>query len=364
MTTIKIFRLLILIVFLMFTACKTEQTKEKEILRPVRYQVLGKTDDTNKRTFSGVAKASEQTELSFRSSGIITKLNAKVGRRVKKGDLIAKLDNVQANLAYEQSISALNTAKSGMNTAKSSLERSKILYERGSASLSDYEAAKNNYQTASDKYESAKRNKDIRQTQINYGFIYAPTNGVIALSNNEINENVSAGQVIAVLNSGQGINVSVGLPENIVNKVELGLKVQVVFSAIENEKFAGSVIQVAPVLDIKASTFPVKIKVLNPIEAIKPGMVAEVTFTFNEQKSEVHKVLTVPVKAVGHDGKGNFVFRIEDEKENVGIVKKKYIHIGKITNRGFIVVDGLDEGDKIAVAGLQTLLDKQKVRLQ
>lgn len=345
-------------------SCKGKEEKKEEIFRPVRFQVVGKTGTLTERSFNGVAIASEETELSFRSSGIITVLNAKVGKVVKKGDLIAKLDNVQANLAYEQAVSKLNSAQSGMNTAKSSLERTRLLYEKGSASLSDYEAAKNSFQSALDQYESAKRNKSIQQSQINYGFIYAPTNGVIAVSNNDVNENVSAGQVIAVLNSGEGVNVEVGLPESIVNQVELRMSAKVEFSALEAGEFDASVIEIAPILDANASTFPVELEILNPNTNIKPGMIAKVTFTFGNTGKEESNLIIVPVKAVGEDGEGNFVFVIESSDDVTGTVKKQHIKIGELTNEGFSVASGLEEGQKIATAGLQTLLDGQKVSLK
>ena len=135
-------KLSILALIINFSSCKEKVETKEEVLRPVKYEVVGTSDAQNVRTFSGTAKAGDEIELSFRSNGIITKLNAKVGQQVKKGDLIAKLDNVQANLAYEQSVSALNSAKSTMNTAKSNLDRIKSLYEKGSNSLSDYEQAK------------------------------------------------------------------------------------------------------------------------------------------------------------------------------------------------------------------------------
>jgi multidrug efflux pump subunit AcrA (membrane-fusion protein) len=127
---------------ILLSGCGEEKKEKEEILRPVKYEVVGSSEASQIRIFSGVAKAGDEIDLSFRASGIVTKLNAVVGQKVKKGALIAKLDNVQANLAYEQSVAALNSASSAKNTAKSSLDRIKSLYEKGSNSLSDYENAK------------------------------------------------------------------------------------------------------------------------------------------------------------------------------------------------------------------------------
>lgn len=355
---------LIVFGFLMLTACKDKEVQKEEVLRPVEYQVVGNLNSQKIRTFSGVAKAGDEIELSFRSTGIITTLDIKVGQKVNKGDLIAKLDNVQANLAYEQSVSALNSAKSAMNTAKSSLDRIKALYEKGSNSLSDYESAKNSYQSALDQYESAKRNKSIQQSQISYGYIKAPKTGIIAAKNSQLNENVSAGQVIAILNAGNHTNIEVGLPENIINKVKLGMNPDISFSALAGKKMNGTVIEIAPVVDENSATYPITIDITDPTKEIKPGMTANVTFNFKEENAETETVLVIPVKSVGEDGNGNFVFLIDSQDEVVGVVKKHSIEIGELTTDGFKVKSGLSEGQKIATAGLQTLLDGQKVKLQ
>lgn len=352
----------ILVCSLIFVSCNNTEKKKEEIIKPVRYEVVGTLNSQKVRSYSGVALASNEIELSFRNSGIVSVLKAKVGQRVKKGDLLMKLDNVQAQLTYEQSESALKSAKSAMNTAKSSLERSRALYEKGSQSVSDYENAKNSFQSALDKFESAKRKKDIDQTQIDYGYIYAPKNGVLASVDISINETASSGQVVAVLNAGTDVNVLVGLPENAINKVSVGMAVDINLSSIDQGEFKGAIIEVSPIVDPNTSTFPVKIDISKPTESIKPGMVANVSFTFGTANNS--NQLVVPVKAVGEDGDGNFVMLIESSDNKIGIVKKQKITLGELTNDGFVVTKGLSKGQLIATAGLQTLLNNQKVKLQ
>ncbi len=193
------FRLSILALLISFSSCKEKTETKEEVLRPVKYQVVGAANAENKRTYGGTAKAMNAINLSFRNGGIITKVNHWKGAKVKKGDVIARLDNIEANLAYEQSVSALNSAQSAMNTAKSNLDRVKSLYEKGSNSLSDYEQAKNQYQSALDQFESAKRNKSISATQLGYGVIIAPKDGVIAWTDGGVNEQVNAGHTFACI---------------------------------------------------------------------------------------------------------------------------------------------------------------------
>jgi RND family efflux transporter MFP subunit len=339
--------------------------KEKEVpelsIRPVKYTEVVYAGGEKTRQFGGTAKTEKIINLSFRNTGIIVKLDMNLGQMVKKGDLLAQLDNVQARLNYESAIESKNSAESQMNTAKLSLNRVRTLFEKGSSSLSDYEAAKNSYRTAVASFESSKRSVAIQQEQIRFGYLYAPENGAIASVLAEVDENVSPGQTIGVLNAGTAIEIELGLPESIINSVKKGMKVTVTFTAIDNEVFNAEVTEVAPALDKNTSTYPIRITVLDKDERIKSGMAANVIFDFGSEKKS-DKTLVIPANAVGEDGDSRFVFLIEGEGEN-SKVKKQPVTIGDLTPEGFQITSGLELGQKIATAGLQTLLDGQQVKL-
>lgn len=347
---------------LFFMSCGEDKKEEKPPLRPVAFQEVALLGGEATRTFSGTANTDKVINLSFRSNGIITEFNLKIGQPIKKGQLLAKLDNVQSRLNYENSLSSLNSAQSQMNTAKLSLNRVRSLYEKGSTSLSDYEAAKNSHRTAVASYESAQRSVSIQQEQIRYGYLYAPENGVIAQVNAEIDENVTSGQNIAVLNAGTDMEIALGLPENVINLVKKDMNVTIHISSLQDQAFNGIITEVSPSIDQNTSTYPVRVKITNPSQDIKSGMAANVTFQFDKQQSAAN-TLVVPAKSVGEDASGNFVFLIK-ESEGKTIAKKQPITIGKLTSEGFAVTNGLSVGQKIAVAGLQTLLDGQEVKLQ
>ena len=353
---------LILISMICFQCNKKEAAKE-EILKPVKFIVLGSNPSDQTRTFTGTAKAGNEIELSFRDTGIIERVNVKKGQRIKKGDLIASLDNLEANLNYERAVIEVNSTESGMNTSKAELERVKTLYEKGSAPLKDYQSAKNNYQNALSQFEAAKRNLEIQRSRISYGIIYSPSDGIIAKTSGKENERVPAGHVFAILNAGDKKKVGMELPENIINQVTIGLKVDIEFSTLPDVSFAGNVIEVSPITSSNAATYPVDIEINNPSEQIRPGMSANVTFNFSSSNEQQENTIIVPIKAVGEDSKGNFVFLIETEDNLSGVAIKTKVEIGDITATGFEIKSGLQLGQIIATAGLQTLLDGQKVKL-
>ncbi|WP_438963897.1 efflux RND transporter periplasmic adaptor subunit [Winogradskyella sp.] len=357
----RIFKVSSLFIFCFLLSCGENEVKEEVVLRPVRYSEVGYVGGDKSRSFSGTAKTEKIINLSFRSSGIVTKLDMKLGQKVRKNDLLGTLDNVSARLNYESAIESKNSSESQMNTAKLALNRVRTLYEKGSSSLSDYEDAKNSYRTAVASFESSKRSVAIQQDQIRFGYLYAPEDGVIASVSAEVDENVSPGQTIGVLNAGSAIEISLGLPESVINAVKKDMKVRVSFTAIPEENFNAVVTEVAPAVDQNTSTYPVTVMVTDRDDRIKSGMAASVNFEFVSESLD-KKTMVVPANAVGEDGNGRFVFIIE-ESDEMTTVNKQPITIGNLTPEGFEVVSGLRIGQKIATAGLQTLLDGQEVKL-
>lgn len=349
------------VLLLLLLGCGEKEVKQEVVLRPVKYAEVSYVGGDKARNFSGTARTEKIVNLSFRSSGIITKFDMNLGQQVKKGQLLGTLDNVSARLSYESAIESKNSSESQMNTAKLALNRVRTLYEKGSASLSDYESAKNSYRTAVASFESSKRSVAIQQDQIRFGYLYAPEDGVIASVSAEVDENVSPGQIVGVLNAGTAIEIAIGLPESVINAVKKDMKVKVSFTAIEDEVFNAVITEVAPALDTNTSTYPVTVMVTDSDERIKSGMAANVLFEFVDEDIKQNTIV-IPANAVGEDGNGRFVYVIEGSSEKA-IVKKQPITLGELTAQGFEVKDGLKVGQKIATAGLQTLLDGQEVKL-
>ena len=102
----------------------------------------------------------------------------------------------------------------------------------------------------------------------------------------EVNENVQAGQTIAVLNVGKDMEVALGLPESVINFVEENMNVEAAFPALQNKSFRGVISEVSPSLDPNSATYPVRVKIVSPSAHLKSGMAANVTFKFGSNSIE------------------------------------------------------------------------------
>ncbi len=339
-----------------------EEEKKEEVIRPVRFGEVFVTGGEQTRTFTGTSQAGISTNLSFKVSGTVESVAVKVGDNVRKGEIIAGLDPKDYMLQVQEAEAALVQAQSQAVNSKNNYERVRQLYENRTSSKSDLDAARAADESAQATVDRMQNALELARRQLSYAELKAPTNGTIASRMIEINENVQAGQTIAVLNVGKDMEVALGLPENVINNVQRDMNVQVAFPSLGNKSFQGVVGEVSPSVGPGSSTYLVRAKIINPSSDVKSGMSANVSFKFGSDSLE--ELLVVPTNAVGEDGNGNFVFLIEEGQDNAAKVAKKYIKIGKLTTKGFEVLGGLSLGQKVATAGLQSLLDGQKVSVQ
>ena len=383
-------RILILTIsVLLFSMCSRAKEEKDVRIRPVKHITLSKTGIDEEHTFTGVAKAKDEANLSFKVAGTVDQLHVKVGDIIRHGQLIASLESTDYQVSLQQaeaqeqaaqanqhsSQTQIKSAEANYISSKSAYQRITKLYENNSVSLSEfeqtkaaYEAARAQFEAAQAQYEAAQFNstatlgqKQSAKNQVSYTQLLAPFGGVISQQYIEENELVNSGTAIVTLSSLGKPEVQVGVPEILISKVKKGMMTKVEFSTIPGEAFDAEVIEVG-YSPGSGSTYPVTVDLKNSDEAIRPGMPANVTFSFQLQGEMVNRII-VPTTSIGEDPKGRFVYLLEKTSENQAVVRRQDVQIGKMRNEGFEVISGLHDGDIIAAAGLNILLDGDAVRM-
>jgi len=343
------------------SACSDDQQIEAEILRPVRFQQVSYLQSDVNLKFIGVVKAGTETEFSFKVGGTVRAINATPGTKVKKGALLAELDNSDAMLKYEKQLLTVKNVQVKKETAASGLRRTKGLYENNNVPLSEYEAAREKYTNALASYETEKRALELSKRELGYYKLNIPYDGIVLKSDVSKNENISAGQVVAVIQTGGELVVKVGLPEQTIALVKVDQSVSVDVPSIPGKTFSGVITEVAYTVNPESSTYPVTVKIIEAAKEIRPGMPANVSISLS--KSNKGSRLVIPAHSVLKDDTGNFVYLVESKADGNGVVRKKIITVGSITKTGFEVLNGLNAGDKVITAGVSGLVDGMKVRL-
>jgi len=344
-------------------SCAGKPAEEAPVIRPVRAQQVFASGGSRTRIFSGVARAGVESKLSFKVAGTIQNKAVKVGQTVGRGQLIAELDPVDYRLRVEDAEAALARARAEERNAEASYERVRGLYENRNASKQDLDAARARSESASAAVESSLKQLELAKRQLGYTRLTAPIAGSVASVDVEVNENVQAGRTVALLTSESDLEVEVAVPGVLIADIREGEAARVRFDALPGQDFAATVTEVGVASTGFATTYPVKVRLEEAGEDIRPGMAAEVAFRFGGDSGRERMV--VPSVAVGEDRSGRFVFVVDPSEESgVGIVHRKPVVIGDLVEDGIEVFEGLTDGDRVVTAGVSRLVDGQRVKFE
>ncbi len=341
--------------------CGGSVEEAAEVIRPVRYREVTMAPTQVERRFSGITKAGAVVRLSFRTGGKVETLGVAVGDQVKLGQVIATLDNRDAHLNLEKALAALEKSRIQSENARSSLKRVKALYENNNVSVSEYEKSRDTYANAAATFDTDTRGVRLLKRELAYFTLASPMDGIITSRAVEANENVSSGQVVAVVQAGDSIEVETGIPELWIPHVSRGQLVSIAYPAMPDRRFEGRVTEVSFESDKETHTYPVTLVMEGPGADIRPGMPASVIFSFDRKETEAG--LLVPVHAVGKDYDGHFLFIVKETGNGEAVVSKRRVTVGDMVSGGFEIVDGLASGEKVVTAGISFLTDGKKVTL-
>ncbi len=345
-----------------FLTCRGGEEPPPPPLRPVRYQEVSASSGLRVRTFSGVARANVETNLSFRVSGNVQRRLVDVGGRVERGQLIAELDPTDFELRVEEAQAALLQAQAQARRVEADYERVRGLYENRNAARSDLDAARAAAESARAQIDAAVQRLEQARSQLSYTRLRSPLDGSIAAVDVEVNENVQAGRRVARLTSGSRPEVEIAVPETLIREFRVGSDVDVSFDALGEREFPAMITKVGVAAMGVATTFPVTVQLLEATPDVRSGMAADVTFTFGSE--DVRERFIVPVHAVAEDREGRFVFVVEPTEPGRGKVHRRAVTVGQITGQGLEVLDGISAGDLVVTAGVSQIQDGLEVKLE
>ena len=359
----KIFKFkkyLLLFFIVWFFAVCSEKQEIKEIIRPVLTEQVFSTGGERVRTFSGVVQAGTESKLSFKVPGTVQKVNVDIGSKVKAGQLLIQLDPTDYEIQVKEAENARDMARAAEIQAESNYERVRALYENRSASKSALDAARAGFESAHEQDNIAKKRRKLARNQLEYTSLKAPVAGAVSDVMVEENENVGAGQPVLVLTSGSDLEVKIAMPGILIAQVREGNDVLIVMDAIKGKEFNAKITEVGIASTTYSTTYPVMVRFIETDPDIRPGMAAEVMFTFKSESNR--ECYIVPPAAVGEDRLGRFVYVLEPIEEGFGIVHKTPVEIGELTPDGLEILEGLKDGNYLVTAGVSRIQDSLKVR--
>jgi len=343
-------------------SCGGEPPSPEPPLRPVRYQVVEASGGRRVRTFSGVTRSEVESNLSFRVAGNVQRVLVLNGDSVEQGQLIAELDPTDFELQVDEAEAAVLQTQAQARRADADYERVRGLYENRNASKSDLDAARAAAESARAQIDASLQRLEQARSRLSYTRLRAPVGGSIGRVDVEVNENVQAGQRVAMLSSGARPEVEVAVPESLIGELEVGDPVSVRFDALPGREFPAEMIEVGVAATGLATTFPVTVRLAEARAEVRSGMAANLDFTFGEEGAP-DRVLA-PSHAVLEDRDGRFVYIVVPSEPGRGQVQRRAVTIGELTGEGLEILDGLSDGDRLVTAGVSQIHDGLEVKLE
>ena len=314
----------------LMTACGEKDTKtattgqEAQKAAPVVSVITAQAEDVDvANTFTANIEPYATNNIASQTAGRISSIRTEVGQKVRKGQLLATMDDV-------------NLAKTRMQYVNDSTELARLteLYNIGAVAQADYDMAKLALNITKKTYYNLAENTYLR----------SPINGVVTARNYDKGDMYSMAQPIFVVEQIQPVKMLVNISESLFTQVHKGMEFDISVDAYPDEVFKGTVNLLYPTINSATHTFPVEVICQNADERLRPGMFARVTATFGTN----HNVVVPDVAVVKQQGSGEHFIYVLNADNTVTYAK---VELGRRLGNRYEILSGINEGDRIVTEG-------------
>lgn len=292
--------------------------------------------------------------MTARVSSTVKKVYVDVGQLVKKGDLLAELDQELLLANIKTLEAALASNRLDLENSRIMLDRQTDLFEQGIIAKKDLEIAQLQVATSQAAYTAGAYALEKARIDMEMGtVIRAPLAGIVQTRNINPSEIVREGDSIVNIGRLDKAFVDAQVAEEKIGTVHLGQTAEIVFDAYPNEVIRGEVAKIDPAIDPATKTFRTYVKIDNPDLKYKPGLSSYTRLQYRRS------ALTIPKMSVITRAGQATVFVVEDSRARLRSVKVEPATFGRVA-----VVDGLSEGDVVIYYGLLKLEDGDLVQLE
>jgi len=319
-------------------------------IEPVAVRVLAE--------FSGVVEARRSVALFAETRGPVLEVGAEELDRVADGQLLLRVDPLEAEVAVERARADVARSQSELALARSELERQRSLRKRGVASDADLEAAENTRKVADAVLRQARAELERAEDDRAKKTISAAFDGVLRSFDVEEGEFVQPGQQIGELLDLSTARVTLGVSDREVVAVRPGQVAELRVEAYPGEEFRGRVLRVGRAFDRETRKFPVELELPNPRGRLLPGMVGTASIDLGEPVPR----LLIPREAAVDEFGLRFVWVLEENGDGLAVHRRRVLVRGiPFRPAEFEVVDGLRAGEEIALTSVRQLLEGEGV---
>jgi len=228
---------------------------------------------------TGTLYAKAEAQLGPKATGVLSHVAVKEGDRVKKGQLLFRLESAQADLSVRQAKAILEAAQVGLRAAEIDYKRTKELYDKGSVAPATFDQVQARYDNAKSAVSQAKVAVSMAQKASGDTSVRSPIDGVVTAKLKSVGETVTMmpPTVVLVVQDVSSIELRARLPARALLTLGPGSNIRMRLPAVDIERMT-RVDRINPAVDALTRSVEVVAVLENADGKLKPGMLAEVEF--------------------------------------------------------------------------------------
>jgi RND family efflux transporter MFP subunit len=312
--------------------------------------------------------AQRKAAVSSKATGRLEVLNVEEGDRVKKGAVIARLENSDVQAGLDLAKATLAVARAESTDAELNFNRQIGLLKVDATTLDKVEAATARYQTALANVKAQKANVSAAGVALENTIIRAPFDGTVLTKEADMGEMVapfassssSRGAVVTMADMGS-LEVEADVSESNIQKVEINQPCQIVLDAYPAITYRGLVKKIVPTADRSRATVLTKVAFLDRDDKVLPEMSARVNFLPREEESAVkldQPVVAVPKTAITQRQGKSVIFKV-----NGAAVEEIPVEIGRELGNITEIVSGISAGETVVLSPAGGLKSGDKIEI-
>ena len=337
------------------SGCSQEKAETKEIIRPVKVVEIAATGEARRLDYAGTVKARTEMNLGFRVGGKITGRLVNVGDRVKPGDLLARIDSTDYELAVRSAEATHFAAEKQVQTTSLTKRRAEQLFTKSFSSKAELDQADLLYDQAVSTRDAAASSLSQAKNQVAYADLKSDQSGIVTAINADIGQVVSTGTpVVTVAVEGEK-EIEVAVPELDIIEFKPGKAVKARFWSNDMLTLDGHVREVSGSAERQSRTFSVRISLPSD-----PRVLLGMTATIEAAAANSEPLVAIPLSALARKDGKDIVWVVD---RSASTVHARPVQLADYAGDQVRVAEGLKPGDLVVAAGTQFMAEDLKVML-
>ena len=328
---------------------------------------------------SGYVVAQRKAAVASKATGRLDWLGVEEGSKVRKGDILARLENKDVEAARDQAAAGLITSRAALDQAKAEMQDATLNYNRQKGLVTEGITARAEFDIAEARYrralaavagttsaikgaEAALRGAEVA---VEYTLIRAPFDGVVLTKNADVGDIVTplgaaanAKAAVVTLADMDSLMVEADVSEANLEKVKVGQPCEILLDAFPDARFRSVVHTIVPTADRSKATVMVKVKFVDKDRRILPEMSAKAAFLERSVRPEEQKPRTAlnPAAVVARDGR-SVVFKVVGNRvvESTLVLGAQFGEMREVTS-------GIRAGEKVVLKPLEKLKNNSRIK--